>query len=168
MNNLTIDGELLQTASAGLGPSPGPVSRASIVLSLTPAQVDGMYAAPVLVIPAPGVGFAIIVRHVTFNLVYAGTAFAGGGVFNLQYGATVHGAGLNAEAKQFAATEMNAVANGIDFDGGIAYIGAATASSAYTNLAVYISNATAPFTGGGTVTPSNVVFTIDYDVAPVS
>ena len=47
-----------------------------IDVTLTAAQVDGLFTTPVSVIPAPGVGYAILVERVHAYLV-AGTAFAG-------------------------------------------------------------------------------------------
>lgn len=47
-----------------------------IDVTLTAAQVQGLFTTPVSVIPAPGAGFAILVTRVHAYLV-AGTAFAG-------------------------------------------------------------------------------------------
>ena len=119
-------------------------------ISLTAAQINGMYAAPVLLLAAPGSGKAIAVNKVIFKITRTATAFANGGAAIVQYGNTVNGGGTQALDSTLAATVFTGAA-------GTSYStrnGAVISdSTALGNLGIYISNATGAFdTGTGTAT----------------
>jgi hypothetical protein len=133
------------------------------VVGLTAVQIEGMYAAPILIMPAPPAGSMIVINDATINLTGATAAFAGGGVIALQYGNAVHGAGSGAGTGVAAATwngfgTTNSSITMINGNDGEA--------SANTNAAaIYLSNATAAFTGG---TNSLTNLYIHYSIVPVA
>jgi len=67
-----------------------------VEVSLTAAQLNGMYATPVQVIAAPGANKAILVNHAVLNMTFVSAQYAAGGVVGLQYGNTAHLAGAPA------------------------------------------------------------------------
>lgn len=121
------------------------LQRATVVL--TAAQVQGMFAAPVQIVPAPAAGTSIIVNTAMIRVNSTGaTAFAGGGVTGIQFGSTVHGAGTQAFAT-IAAASINSATN---LDTQLGDAGANIVLPQATGL--FFSNATGAFTTGtGTV-----------------
>lgn len=122
-----------------------PLYLNEVEVSLTAAQFNGMYAAPVQIIAAPGANKAILVDKVLLNMAYVSANYAAGGVVGLQYGATAHLAGAAASATE-AASDFQAAASTLFHIGSGLGAGAPLASAA--NAAVYLSNATAAFTTG--------------------
>lgn len=123
----------------------------SPVVSLTQAQVIGMFSnatgGSVQIVPAPGANKAIIVHRWAINTIFNTTAFNGGGIVNLQYGALAADySAANAAAASMAAAVVTAGANNV---------ASASAASALTfptatiqNSAISLSNATAVFGAG--------------------
>lgn len=126
-----------------------------VSIALTAALIDGMFAAPVLLVPAPVAGTLNLVTSATLNINYGGVVFAGGGAIALQYENTVHGAGVLATGTIAAATLIAATANTtLVFPAASSIVSAATIAQA-----LYLSNQTAAFTGGtGTTATLNVVY----------
>src|SRR6478736_6451973 len=61
-----------------------------VAKTLTQANVQGMFAAPVQILPAPGVGMSIIVHKAVLVNNFNTAAFAAGGAVRLQYGNVIH------------------------------------------------------------------------------
>lgn len=101
---------------------------------LTAAQIIAMYTTPVEVMPAPGVGKAIVVEHFVWSLDAGGTAFTGGGVVSLAINSV-------AQTSTIAATNVTSSTDIIAKAGGAAGVVA-------SNTGVTISNATAAFAAG--------------------
>lgn len=116
-----------------------------VQVSLTAAQILGMAAAPVVVIPAVA-GKAIILDDMVFDLTGTATQFANGGVVNLQYKNTATGAGTTLHADIAAAVVTGATARTITQR--IAKDLSSTATADITGIGVYISNKTGAFTTG--------------------
>lgn len=117
-------------------------------VSLTAAQINGMYAAPVEIIPAVA-GKNIILDSFVFDLTGTATQFANGGVVNLQYKNTINGAGTTLHADIAATVVQNATARVVTFR--IPKDQSAVATADITGIGVYISNKTGAFdTGTGT------------------
>lgn len=120
------------------------------VVSLTAAQILGMYAAPVEVIPAIS-GKSIYLLGFNFDLTGTATQFANGGVVNLQYKNTANGAGTTLHA-DIAATVVTG-ATGLVHTYRIPSVQSAVATADIVGQGVFISNKTAAFiTGTGTAT----------------
>jgi hypothetical protein len=118
-------------------------------LTLTAAQVDGMFAAPVLFLPAQGPGTVISLVKGYYNAVLGSAAFAGGGTVSFYLGNATPP--VNTFAQSPAATFLTSAFTANEF---IATNGnnISLPSASYANTAVYVSNVTAPYTGGGTST----------------
>jgi hypothetical protein len=124
---------------------------ASVTVNLTAAQVNGMYAAPVQIVAAPGAGKLILIDSILWDIAFVSAQYASGGAIQAQYGNTVHGAGSQASASIAAATLNGVAASGFIANGS----GTATLNAPATveNTAVFMSNATGAFTtGDSTVT----------------
>lgn len=118
------------------------------IVSLTAAQINGMAAAPVEVIPAVA-GKAIILDDMVLDLTGTATQFANGGVVNLQYKNTATGAGTTLHADIAASVVTGATGRIITER--VAKDLSSIATADITGIGVYISNKTAAFiTGTGT------------------
>ena len=133
---------------------PGGVSASfqQAQVSLTAANIKGMYAAPVQILAAPGAGLAIVVSQILVELVTTATQFANGGIVGFQYDSTANLAGTLVHAGSIPASVVNAAA-GTTLTG----LWASSGSNGLTipsNKGIYISNQTGAFitgTGTGTV-----------------
>jgi len=120
----------------------------TVQVSLTAAQINGMVAAPVVIIPAV-TGKAIILDDMVLDLTGTATQFANGGVVNLQYKNTATGAGTTLHADIAASVVTGATARILTKR--IAKDLSSIATADITGIGVYISNKTAAFdTGTGT------------------
>lgn len=128
----------------------------TVSATLTQAQILGAYAAPALLVAAPGAGKVLVPKWATIYTNFQTAAFAGGGVAIVQYDTTVHGAGTNALAATIPAAEITAAASQIYNLAG----STAAALTGITNKGLYFSNATGAFTGGNAA--STVVITLNY------
>jgi hypothetical protein len=117
-------------------------------VTLSNAQILGLYATPVQLIAAPGSGKLIIIDDIIWDIAYATAQFAAGGAIAAQYGNTIHGAGPAASNTLAAATLNGVAASGYLSESGAGGVLNAAASGSL-NTAVYLSNATAAFTTGG-------------------
>ena len=116
-------------------------SAGALVTSLTAANIIAMYTTPVMIVPAPGAGKAILVDSILFEMTTTSTAFTSGGAVSFAYsgGAGVHSGSIPASVVTAAA--------------GTSYtmLGMPTATNGTTvlaNTAVVISNATGVFASG--------------------
>jgi hypothetical protein len=113
-------------------------------VAITAAQFNGMYAAPINLVPAPGDNKLIVLDRMELVQTYGTAAFAAGGVVAAQYGATVNGAGPAASNTEPAADYFVTASNTYLFNG-------ATGAKPFTttvNTGLYLSNATGAFTTG--------------------
>lgn len=122
---------------------PTTVQYAKVAVSA--AEWNGMYAAPKLLIAAPGAGLLVVVEEAQIVMTYVAAQYAAGGAVALQYDSTVHGAGTLASATVAAATvNAWAASSNIGVDGALAN----SAVTTTVNKGVYLSNDTAAFTTG--------------------
>jgi len=138
------------------------VSSAQTIASvaLTAAQFNGMYAAPVLLVPAPGAGKLLVLDRMELVQTYGSAAFAAGGVVGVQYDSTVNGAGVKASNTEAAADYQVTASTTYLFNGAV---GAAPFSTT-ANKGLYLSNATAAFTTGD----STFIAKLHYHVITVA
>lgn len=133
-----------EIAAASIGSSATkPFFLQYIDVTLTAAQVLGMFAAPFQLVAAPGAGFAVHVNKCIIEVVTVGfTAFAGGGVVAPQIDSTVHGGGTLLSTT-LAAAVVNGATNVItqldDTGANVTLV---------ANKGVFLSNATGAFTTG--------------------
>jgi hypothetical protein len=128
----------------------------SINITVTSAQIQALYATPLLIIPAQGAHTWIVCTNSIYEFDYGTTQYTAGGAFGLQYDSTVHAGGTAASATLAAAT-----INGFTANNGFTLAGAATGTMAsMVNKGIYLCNATAAFATGD----STITATIPYKV----
>ncbi len=127
----------------------------SAAITLSQADVQGMYAAPIQIVAAQA-SKVIVPVQATIYTNFQTSAFADGGVAILQYDSTVHGAGTNALAATIPAAEITAASSQIYNLAGAT----ATVLTAITNKGLYFSNQTGAFTAGDAA--STVVVVVSY------
>lgn len=131
----------------------------SVTVTLTAAQINGMFAAPVQAIAAQGAGTVIFPTFVFFDAIFGSAAFAGGGTIQLFYSATsppVSPATGGPPATFLTTFAANQIQSGNKS-------GSTILSALAVNQGIFISNQTAPFTLG---TGCSMVVTIQYYVIP--
>lgn len=128
-------------------------------VAVSAAEWLGMYAAPKLLVAAPGANLQHVALSVKFLLEYGTAQFANGGAVFVQYDSTANGAGIKATGTIAAAGINSAVA---DSTFQLAGIQAVAAASATVNKGLYLSNDTAAFITGDST------FKVDVWYATVS
>ena len=148
---------------SGISPTLGATAGIpyTAIVTMNTAAVTGAYATPVQIVAAPGASQTIMVLNAQV-ITEVSTAFATGGVAQLQYGSTIHGAGTIATSATIAAAEITAASSQIFT---MAPIAAATvmATATFKSLGLYFSNATQAFTNGAS---STITIAVTYVVIP--
>lgn len=144
-NVVVASGTAGLTVDSGF-PNTGLVQVASV--AITAAQFNGMYAAPKLLIAAPGANNLIIVDKIALIMTFVSAAYAAGGVVGFQYDATVHGAGVAATNVEAAADFFAAASTTFQFNGVAGNTVAIAPFTTTVNKGLYLSNLTQPFTTG--------------------
>lgn len=131
------------------------------IVTMATAAVVGAFGTPVQIIAAPGAAFTIMVLNAQV-ITETSTAFATGGVAQIQYGNTVHAGGTICTSATIPAAEITAAASQIYT---MAPIAAATvmATASFKNLGIFFSNATGAFTNGA---GSTITIAISYMIIP--
>ena len=114
------------------------------VVDITAAEFNGMYAAPKLLVAAPGANYMHVLDSVSLIETYAAAAYAAGGVAAVQYAATANGAGVIASSTLAAAVFQATASTVFTFNRGIV----AAPFSTCANKGLYLSNVTQAFTTG--------------------
>ena len=124
--------------------------------TLSNAILIGMFAAPSLVLAAPGAGYAWLVNRWSLTKIAGALAYTGGGAINLYYDNTR----TTAAATAIPATVLTtSAAAGIGSAGPLAAFG--VASALYVNQPLYISNITGAF---ATNVDSTAILYIDAEL----
>lgn len=113
-------------------------------VDITAAQFNGMYAAPKLLVAAPGANRIYVVDKAILTMTYNSAAYAAGGVVALQYDSTANGAGVAATTTVAAASFQATASANFNFIGALA----AAPFTTTVNKGLYLSNQTAAFTTG--------------------
>lgn len=111
---------------------------------ITAAQWNGMYAAPMLLIAAPGANKLIVIDRMELVMTFVSADYAAGGVVAAQYDNTVHGAGVPATNAEAAADFFAAASTTFVFNGSLVLAPFSTS----VNKGIYLSNQTGAFTTG--------------------
>lgn len=117
-------------------------------VAITAAEFNGMYAAPKLLIAAPGANKLIVIDRAELIMTYGTAAFAAGGVVGFQYDSTVHGAGVAASNTEAAADFFAAASTTFVFNGNAGNTVGIVPFSTSVNKGLYLSNLTGAFTTG--------------------
>jgi len=131
----------------------------SASVAITAAEFLGMYAAPKLLVAAPGAGYQIVLDNVSLVETYVAAAFAAGGVTAVQWDSTANGAGIIASSTLAAASFQVTASSVFAFNSGVVTAPFATTS----NKGLYLSNVTQAFTTGD----STFVAHVNYHVIAV-
>lgn len=129
-------------------------------VAITAAQFNGMYAAPKLLIAAPGANKLILVEHMALAMTFVSAAYAAGGVVAAQYDSTVHGGGVLATNSEAAADFFAAASTTFVFEGISGNTVGALPFSTTVNKGLYLSNATGAFTTGDNTFVANIWYRI--------
>lgn len=129
-------------------------------VTMLTAGVTGAYAAPVQIVA--GVSGKAVVFLYGVITTEVSTAFATGGIAQIQWGNTVHAGGTLAASATIAAAEITAASSQLFTQDAVADA-TVIATSAVTGLGLYFTNATGPFTAG---TGSTVTVSVQYMLVP--
>lgn len=135
----------------------------SATVTLTQAQVQGMYAAPALIVPNPGTGLALMPTAAQIITLVGTAAFAGGGIAQLQWGNTIHAGGTVALDATTPVAEITAAASQVYTQYGVPTT-TVTPIATVNGQGLYFTNATGAFTGGA---GSTVTIALNYMIIPV-
>lgn len=149
------NGFFTRNATTGAFEFAAPALASYAQVFMTSLEVQGMYAAPKLILPAPGANKLILIDRFTYEVDYGGVQYTNGGVTNLQYDSTVHGAGIAASDTTAAAT-----INGWAADAFLTVNGALAGAGTVVNKGVYLSNQTAAFATGNSPLTLHVFYSI--------
>lgn len=130
---------------------------------ITAAQFNGMYAAPVLLVPAQGANQLIIVNDMQLVMTYNSAAYAAGGVVFSQYDSTASGGGVKASNTQQASDFTVTSSTSFTLKGSSGNSSSLPFSTT-VNKGLYLSNATQAFTTGN----SPVIAHVHYCVIPTT
>lgn len=129
-------------------------------VAITAAEFNGMYAAPKLLVAAPGANQLLILDKIALIMTYNSAAYAAGGVAAVQWDDTVNGAGVIASTTLAAATFQATASNTFVMNGGVVPAPFTTT----VNQGLYLSNITGAFTTGN----SAMVAKVWYKIVPTA
>lgn len=132
------------SGTAGLMVDSGVPAQKFAQVAMTAAQFNGMYAAPVVLVAAPGANTMIIVDSIQLVMTYGSAAFAAGGVVAAQYDSTANGAGVIASTTEAAADFFATASTVFKLNPGAVLAPFTTC----VNKGLYLSNVTQAFTTG--------------------
>jgi len=131
-------------------------------MNLSTAQIQGMNAAPIQVLAGQGAHTLIMIYFMKFEYIFNTTAFGGGGTVQLQYGNTVDGSGcVICTGLDLTSSSSGLFYGAADQQQFLFGYGVINPVSQIINQGIYITNGSAPFTGGGSSSGSLTVY---YDV----
>ena len=116
----------------------------SLTVSLSSAQLLGMFATPVQIIPAPGAGKVIVIDNVLFSYTHVSIAYLAGGSMKYVYGSNTTNL-VNPAVSSNNITQAN---SNLDYEVGIRNVSYTGPGGIAANTAVNITNDTAAFTTG--------------------
>lgn len=129
-------------------------------VAVTAAEFNGMYAAPKLLVAAPGANRLIVVSRAYLIMTYGSAQYASGGAVYFQYDSTANGAGIKASNQQQASDYTGAAASTTFGFNGPNSNASEMPFATTVNKGLYLSNATAAFTTGN----SNFIVKIFYHI----
>lgn len=117
-------------------------------VAVSAAEFNGAYAAPKLLIAAPGANKQIIVESMEMVMTFVSVQYAAGGVVFAQYDSTANGAGVKATNTEAAADFFASASATFAFRGTSGDTVGALPFTTTVNKGLYLSNATQAFTTG--------------------
>ena len=125
-------------------------------VAITAAEFNGMYAAPKVLVAAPGANKLLVLDKLQLLMTYGSAAYAAGGVAAVQYDVTANGAGVIASTTLSAATFQAAASTGWNFNAGVV----AETFTTCVNKSLALSNITGAFTTGDSAMVAHVWYKI--------
>jgi hypothetical protein len=125
-------------------------------VAITASQFNGMYAAPKLLVAAPGANKLLVLHRLDLLMTYVSANYAAGGVAAVQYDSTVNGAGVIASSTLSAATFFAAASTGFVFNLGVV----PQTFSTCVDKGLYLSNVTQAFTTGDSTFVAHIWYSI--------
>ncbi len=156
-NLIAASGTAGKTVDAG-APTSGLLQVASVAISA--AEFNGMYAAPKLLIAAPGANNLIVIDKMELIMTFVSAAYASGGVVAAQYDNTVHGAGVYASNSEAAADFFAAASATFQFNAISGNTVGVLPFSTTVNKGLYLSNLTGAFTTGDSTWVAKIYYRI--------
>ncbi len=129
-------------------------------VAITAAQFNGMYAAPKLLIAAPGANKMIVVHKMDLIMTYVSAAYASGGIVAAQYDSTVHGGGTLATNSEAAADFFATASTVFQFEAISGNTAGILPFSSTVNKGLYLSNPTGAFTTGDSTWVAKVYYSV--------
>ena len=129
-------------------------------VAITAAEFNGMYAAPKLLVAAPGANRILVLDKLELLMTYVSANYAAGGVAAVQYDSTANGAGVIASTTLSAATFQAAASTGFVFNLGVV----PQTFTTCVNKGLYLSNITGAFTTGDSTFVAHIWY---HDIATV-
>jgi hypothetical protein len=142
-NDAVTTAKIADNAVTSAKVSPLLVQNTQVDIGL--AAFIGSSTTPVVLVAATGANQKIVVHRATLWINYGGTVLAGGGAVVVQYGNTAAAGGTAATGTQAAAGLIGATA---DTSFGFSPVDTTLVDSATLNAGLYLTAATADFTGG--------------------
>jgi hypothetical protein len=127
-----------------------------VAVPITAAAFNGAYAAPVVLVAAPGANKLLVLDKVQLLMTYGTAAYAAGGVAAIQYDVTANGAGVIASTTLSAATFQATASTGWNFNAGVV----AETFTTCVNKSLALSNITGAFTTGNSPMVAHVWYKI--------
>jgi hypothetical protein len=127
-----------------------------VEVSISASQFNGMYAAPIQLVAAPGANELLIFDKLVLEQTYGSAAFASGGVVAVQYDSTADGAGVIASTTLSAASFFVTASSTYTLGGGAVVLPFTTT----VNKGLYLSNVTGAFTTGDSTFTAKVYYKI--------
>jgi hypothetical protein len=127
-----------------------------VAVPISAAEFNGMYAAPKVLVAAPGANKLLVIDKVQLLMTYNSAAYAAGGVAAVQYDVTANGAGVIASTTLAAATFQAAASTGWNFNAGVV----AETFTTCVNKSLALSNITGAFTTGNSTMVAHVWYKI--------
>lgn len=125
-------------------------------VAITAAQFNGMYAAPKLLVAAPGANKLLVLKQCQLLMTYGSAAFAAGGTAAIQYDSTANGAGVIASTTLANTTFQGTASAGFNFNPGVV----TETFTTCVNKGLYLSNITAAFTTGDSTFVAHVWYAV--------
>ncbi len=131
-----------------------------VAVPITAAEFNGMYAAPKVLVAAPGANQLLVLDKVQLLMTYGSAAYAAGGTAAVQYDVTANGAGVIASTTLANTTFQATASTGWNFNAGVV----AETFSTCVNKSLALSNISGAFTTGD----SAMVAHVWYKVIPTT
>lgn len=129
-------------------------------VAITAAEFNGMYAAPKLLVAAPGANKLLVLEQMDLLMTFVSADYAAGGAVAVQYDSTVHGAGVLASNAEAAADFFAGVSTAYQFTPVSGNTVGALPFSTTVNKGLYLSNLTQAFTTGDSTFVAHIWYRI--------